>query len=138
MQCLHSYEIAVGNSGYSRIFEFNIKKLLAFIQANPTRFPVEMIQISALPFQGSGESLNEETIKTAILSNPIVLAEISPGRFNVIDGNHRTERARREGAGTVLAYRVAAEQHVPFMKTVRGYEAYVKYWNQKLKEAAEP
>jgi hypothetical protein len=68
---------------------------------------------------------------------PIILAEVSPGRFNVIDGNHRVERARRDGLDTIPAYRVPAEEHVAFLKTVCGYEAYVRYWNDKLKEAAE-
>ncbi|MGK5082986.1 ParB N-terminal domain-containing protein, partial [Bdellovibrionota bacterium FG-1] len=108
------------------IFDFNITKLIAFIHANSETFPIERVSVPSL-VRGIPDHLDEETVKTANLANPIILAEISPGRFNVIDGNHRLERARREGAVEIPAYRVAAEQHVPFMKTVKGYQAYVGY-----------
>ena len=119
------------------IFEFNITKLLAFIRENPTKFTVEVLPLPALPYQGSAERLNEDTIGSADVSRPIILAEISPGRFNVIDGHHRIERARRDGVDTIPAYRAPAEEHIAFQTTVRGYEAYVKYWNEKLREASE-
>jgi hypothetical protein len=116
------------------IFEFNITKLVAHIGANPAEFPLERVAVSTL-VRGVPDHLNEETVQNANLTNPIVIAEISPGRFNVIDGNHRLEKARRDGVDTIPVYRVAAEQHVPFMKTVNGYQAYIEYWNIKVDEA---
>ncbi len=35
------------------------------------------------------------------VSRPILLAEIAPGLYNVIDGDHRLARARRDSAQTV-------------------------------------
>lgn len=115
------------------IFEFNVTKMLAFIEANPDRFPVEDVEVK--PLRGySPEILDEKTIQGADLSRPIILAEISPGRFNVIDGNHRVEKAGRKGQKTVPARRIGAEQHLAFLTSVRAYEAYVRYWNSKLTE----
>src|SRR6185312_8718344 len=77
------------------VFEFNITKLLAFIKANPNTFQSEEVSIKHVrkfPFK----NLNESTIQSANISEPIILAEISPDKFNVIDGNHRLERAHRD------------------------------------------
>ena len=118
---------------YNGIFVFNVTKLLVFIKTNPHKFSIESMDVKVL-VNGIPEHLNEETIKTANPSIPIVLAEISPGRFNVIDGNHRLEKARREGLENIEAFRVGVEQHLAFLTSVEAYQSYVKYWNSKLKE----
>lgn len=113
------------------IFEFNVTKMLVFIEANPDKFPVANTEVE--PLRGfSREILNEETIQRADLSKPIILAEISPGRFNVIDGNHRVEKAGREGRATIPALRIGAEQHLAFLTSVRAFQAFIKYWNSKI------
>lgn len=114
------------------IFVFNITKLLAFIKSKPERFPVETVLVSEL-HHFSSDHLDQETLKNANLSNPIILAEISPNRYNVIDGNHRVERARIDGCKTIPAFRVQAEDHIAFLNSIEGYECYIKYWNEKLK-----
>jgi hypothetical protein len=113
------------------IFEFNVTKLLAFIREHPTQFPVEQVEIESLGAR-FGRCLDEEVIRTANLNTPIVLAEISPNRFNVIDGNHRVEKARREDMRYIPAYRVRAHQHMAFLTSVRAYQTYVEYWNSKV------
>jgi hypothetical protein len=118
------------------IFEFNVTRILAFIEENHEKFPVEMVSVDSL-YHYSPDHLDEETIKSANLKNPILLAEISPGRFNVIDGNHRVERAKRDGVAQLPARRVSPEHHVPFLTTVRGYQAYIGYWNEKLDQLGE-
>ena len=65
------------------IFEFNITRLLAFIDTCAERFPVELVPVDEFPNFG-GSHLDEETVRTAGLSRPILLAEISPGLYNVI------------------------------------------------------
>ncbi len=113
------------------IFEFNITKLLKHIKSNPDSFPIERVKMIELPAWSSPD-LDEATIQRADLSSPIVLAEISPGRFNVIDGNHRLERARRDGAESIPAYRVLPSAHHHFLTSTRAYREYVAYWNSKL------
>lgn len=114
------------------IFEFNITRLLALIEGHGERFPVGLVQLADIPDYGGTEHLDAEAVRAAELSRPILLAEISPGRFNVIDGNHRVAKARREGAFTLPALRLPCPQHVPFLTSTRAYEKYVEYWNSKL------
>ncbi|MHB1948856.1 MAG: hypothetical protein ACYCQI_12190 [Gammaproteobacteria bacterium] len=113
------------------IFEFNITKLLVFIKANPHTFESEEVAVKAVRTFPS-QNLNELTIQNANIAEPIVLAEIAPDRFNVIDGNHRLERAYREGRNKIPAYKVRAEQHVAFLTSVTVYEDYIEYWNSKI------
>ena len=47
-------------------------------------------------------SINESHMDSVVISQPVILAEISPGRFNLIDGNHRMEKARRLGVMSIL------------------------------------
>jgi hypothetical protein len=101
------------------IFVFNITKLCEFILANPVSFPIEKVLLTSLRNSFS-TNLNELTIQNADLGKPIILAEIAPGQFNVIDGNHRHEKASREGLETILAYR-----------------SYISYWNSKVHNIAE-
>lgn len=115
------------------IFEFNITRILEFLDADGVRYPVESITVSSIPDFG-GERLNEATVRSADLNRPILLAEISPERFNVIDGHHRIARARREGVLSIPARRIRCPAHLAFLTSARAYECYVEYWNGKVKE----
>jgi hypothetical protein len=77
------------------VFEFNSTRLLAFIDTCAERFLIEFVAVADFPDYGASR-LDKETVRNADLSRPILLAEIAPGRYNVIDGNHRLARARRE------------------------------------------
>ena len=114
------------------IFIFNITKMREFIEKNNNMFSVENYDINKIVRYRSSH-LDEENIKNANLSLPIILAEIRPNIFNVIDGNHRVEKAFRENHKTIPAYRVMPEQHAKFLTTHRGYREYIKYWNEKVK-----
>ena len=115
------------------IFEFNITRLLAFIDTCADRFPIELVPVAELP-NYDGSHLDEETVRMANLSRPILLAEIAPGLFNVVDGNHRLARARRDSVQAVPSRRVRCPDHVPFLTSAWAYEKYVEYWNSKLGE----
>lgn len=114
------------------IFTFNVTRLLAFIESYAERFPIELIQLAEILDYSGNEHLDEETIRAADLSRPILLAEISPGRFNVLDGHHRVAKARREAAFALPALRLRCPQHVHFLTSTTAYEKYVDYWNGKL------
>lgn len=114
------------------LFEFNITKLIAHINANPVNFPIEEVVLDTL--WESSSNLSDAAIQAANLSVPIILAEISPGRFNVVDGNHRVAKARRNGAKSLLAYTVRPDQHHRFLTSVNAYKKYVEYWNTKVVE----
>jgi len=114
------------------IFEFNITHLLGLITAHPERFPIEAVELMAIPKYGSDGELDEAAVQAADLSRPILLAEIAPGLYNLVDGHHRVAKARRQLAGTIAAHRVRCPDHVPFLTSARAYETYVAYWNSKL------
>jgi len=113
------------------VFVFNISKLLQNIANNQDIFHVEQVMVNLLPLLSSS-NLNEATIKSADLSVPILMAEISPNQFNVIDGHHRLEKARRDDVNIVPAYKIPAEHHIRFLNSTDAYLAYVEYWNAKL------
>jgi hypothetical protein len=115
------------------IFEFNITRILEFLDADSVRYPVDPITVSSIPRSGGGR-LHEATVRSADLDRPVLLAEISPNRFNLIDGHHRIARARREGVLSIPARRIQCPDHLAFLTSARAYECYVEYWNGKLKE----
>ena len=115
------------------IFLFNISRLLAYINAHPERFTVEHIEVAELAHYGE-EPSDKEAIRTANLSRPIVLAEISPGLYNLIDGYHRAARARRDGVRILPGWRIRCPEHVGFLTSTKAYEKYVEYWNGKVKD----
>ena len=116
------------------IFVFNITRLLAFIEAHPHTFPVGSVALADLPDYGGADRLDAEAIRNADLRRPILLAEISPGHYNVIDGHHRIARARRERSAVLSAVTVRCPHHIAFLTSTRAYQAYVEYWNSKCKD----
>jgi ParB-like nuclease domain len=123
-----------GDEAYPNgIFEFNVSRLLSFIDAHVDRFPIEFIAVADIPDYG-GAGLDEESVRSADLSRPILMAEIPPGRYNVIDGHHRIAKARRVGEPSVPARKIRCPEHIPFLTSTVAYEKYVEYWNSKLKE----
>lgn len=112
------------------IFVFNITKMIDYIHNHQDQIFPESIDVRA---HRSGFShLKDEHIEKTNISIPIILAEISPGRFNVIDGNHRIEKAYRLGVDTILAYKLRPDQHIRFLTTTKAYRIYVEYWNSKV------
>lgn len=113
------------------IFEFNISKIVEHINANPHQFKVELVTIRIFRlFEPS--CLDEPTIVSADLTKPIILAEIAPDRMNVIDGNHRVEKAFRNKVDQIPAYTLRVNDHINFLTSVEAYKEYINYWNSKI------
>jgi hypothetical protein len=112
------------------IFVFNITKMAEFILNQN----IICEEVSVRDFSAGSSKFNEDHLPSVDVTRPVIVAEISPGRFNVIDGNHRMEKARRMGIEEIPAYKLSPEQHLQFLTTENGYRAYVEYWNGKLKE----
>ncbi|MGO9614276.1 MAG: ParB/Srx family N-terminal domain-containing protein [Dissulfurispiraceae bacterium] len=124
--------VADGDELYPNgIFVFNITKLLEYIRENSDDMTLEEVGVSDFPEKFS--SLNEAHMNSVDISRPVILAEIAPGRYNVIDGNHRMEKARRTGVKSIQAYKLNAKQHMSFLTSQRAYLSYIEYWNSKLK-----
>lgn len=114
------------------IFEFNITKILQHIHKNPHTVVLEEVAVDDFPKAFS--SINESHMDSVELTARVILAEIAPGRLNLIDGHHRMEKARRMGVKRILAYKLNVEQHMQFLTDKRAYVVYVEYWNSKLKK----
>jgi len=114
------------------IFEFNITKIIEYIHSNLADIALEMVAVE--DFYKGFSSLDESHVDKTDVSRPVIMVEISPGRYNLIDGNHRMQKARRMGIKSMSAYKLNAEQHMKFLTTKKGYEAYIEYWNDKLKQ----
>ena len=67
------------------------------------------------------------------IAQPVIVAEIAPGRYNVIEGNHRMEKARRMNIKHILGFRLTVAQHIGFLTSKKAYITYIEYWNSKLK-----
>ncbi len=113
------------------IFVFNITKILEYIQKNPDSITLGEVAVSDF-FEGFS-SVNEAYMDSVEISQPVIVAEISPGLYNLIDGNHRMEKARRMGIKSLPAYKLNVDQHILFLTSTKAYVTYVEYWNSKVK-----
>lgn len=112
------------------IFEFNITRMIEHIRVNPKEFIVEEVAVDL--FHQAYSSINEEHMVNVVIGEPVIIAEIAPCQYNLIDGNHRMEKARRLGITKLNAYRLQVHQHIQFLTSTEAYRAYVEYWNDKL------
>lgn len=103
--------------------------MIDFIEKHPDQ--IERIEIETDDYT-SFSTINEEHLESVDISRPVIFAEIAPGRFNLIDGHHRLEKARRLRVQTLPAFRLTCEQHIRFLTDKTAYHAYVSYWNEKL------
>ncbi len=93
--------------------------MIEFIQRN--NIPCDEVLVR--DFARGASKFNEVHLPSVDLTKPVIIAEILPGRYNVIDGNHRMEKARRLWLKMVPAYKIAPEQHIQFLTTEKGYLA---------------
>ena len=113
------------------IFVFNITRMLEYLQATPSN--VDPVEIDVRELSPAFSRINESALESVDLTHPVILAEIAPGRYNLIDGHHRVEKARRVGVNILKAYELSALQHIAFLTSKKAYLSYVEYWNSKLR-----
>lgn len=116
------------------IFDFNITKILEDIEDGILIPVIEKISLHDW-FREHYEStsLDESFVMRANIEIPVIQAEIRIGRYELIDGNHRMAKANHTRVSFITSYKISGEQLANYCNTKRGYEAYVKYWNEKLK-----
>ncbi len=112
------------------IFVFNITKMAKFIEDHG----IQLEEVMVRDFSRGSSKWKEDYVETVDVTRPVIVAEIAPGRYSVVDGNHRMEKARRLGLESLRAYRIGPDQHLKFLTTEQGYKAYIEYWNDKLKQ----
>ncbi len=117
------------------VFVFNVTRIIEHIQSGQLVAEHEDISVPDwYKTQVASIVINEEHLKTVTLEVPVIQAEISPGRFNIIDGNHRLERAYRDNVQAINSFKLKAEQLIPYFRDVEDYRAFVAYWNDKLSD----
>ena len=128
------------------VWRFNVTALLEWLRENPQ--PVVEVPATIWGFYPGKEDCH---VAAADITRPIVIAEIAPDPrdfdpdipesswgvrgYVCIDGQHRLEKAKRLGIKTLPAVVLRMEQHSPFI--FEGYDRYVEFWNEKLKDRAE-
>ena len=128
-----SEEIEIYPNG---IFKFFISKILEDIKNGDFKPKMERINIEKWrkSHVKNTDSLDENHLKIAKTRKPIIQAEIRIGKFEIIDGNHRFEKAFRDGKKTINSYKIYGEELVPYFYNQKGYECFVNYWNFKLED----
>ena len=115
------------------MFQFFISKILEDIASGNFKPKRERINIENWrKTHIVSQSLNEEHISTVNTKKPIIQVEIRIGMFEIIDGNHRFEKAFRDGEKSISSYKIYGEELIPYFYDQRGYECFVNYWNSKL------
>jgi hypothetical protein len=112
------------------IFVFNISQLIKFIESNPSVIKKVTMSVKDIPDYSS--DLDESHLKNANIDKPIIFGEIAPGRYNLIDGYHRVEKARRLGVKELWASKIDIEYLQPFFISEEAYKTHINYWNSKL------
>jgi len=91
MSLCFSRQFLVLHDIYYNISLFNITRIIEYIQKSPDEILLEEVVV------------NESHIGSVEVSKPIIVAEIAPGRYNLIVGHQRIEKARRLGIKVVRA-----------------------------------
>ena len=113
------------------IFVFNITKMVEYIKLNSNE--IDLVDVDVSDFPVCFSSINEPHVDSVDITQPVIIAEISPGHYNLVDGNHRMEKARRLGINRMSAYKLNVNQHINFLTEKKAYLSYIDYWNGKLK-----
>ena len=117
------------------VFEFNVTRILEHIANDP--MGISLVEIAVSDCDPEFSILDESHIDSVDISRPVVLAEISPRNYNLIDGHHRMAKARRLGMDKVQAYKLHVHQHIAFLTSKKAYLSYVEYWNAKQEAEQE-
>lgn len=129
----NSEEIEIYPNG---IFKFFISKIIEDIKdgvLNPKKVRINIEKWLQTHYRGE-HSINEDHLPSVNTKKAIIQAEIKPNHFEIIDGNHRFEKAFRDGKKSINSYKLYVKDLLSYFYDKQGYEAFVKYWNSKLKE----
>ena len=111
------------------IFVFNITKMKEYARISENNISVVDHRFSSFDTDVNLEEYKHGSIVT---SNPGIIAEISPGLYNLIDGRHRATKIKQKGGITLKCFQFDVMDHINFLTSVRSYKAYIEYWNSKV------
>lgn len=114
------------------VFNFSISRIIEHISSHQLDAGKEKINVKEWFKSHFHGSVNKEHLLTVDVTKPVIQAEIRPGIYEIIDGNHRMERAYRQKIEFIDSYKLRGEQLLPYFVDICGYKAFVEYWNSKL------
>ena len=125
------------------IFHYNVSRLIKDLavadKGENERAPWINTAIKAnisadesIHFFGRPAGLKDEHIEAADLERPLIFVELGPDSYNLIDGHHRLEKARRKGIPELPAWLVDAHAAIHYLGSEMEYCRYVEYWNSKI------
>lgn len=114
-------------------FNWNISRAWEWIEKNVDEVELSVVKIGPPSPGVDSANLDEEFLPQADLTKPLLMVRMRPEFFRLIDGNHRTAKARRSGMNELPAYYLTPEQHRQFFTSEDMDKRYVDYWNDKLK-----
>lgn len=100
------------------IFNFNISRILEHIAIGKLDAKKELINVNKWFRTHIRGSVDEMHLPTVDITNPVLQVEIRPGVFEIIDGNHRMEKACRNDIEFVNSYKLNGEQIIAFFADV--------------------
>lgn len=116
------------------IFVFNISRITEDILNKTLLVEDEILDVEDWLNKHCGSHINESHLPFVDISKPIIVAEIRPGRYEIIDGHHRFQKAHNEMKGHIRMLKLRGEQLLPYFIEKESYLCYINYWNDKLKE----
>lgn len=119
---------------YGGFLQFNISAILADIESKKLTLLKKRIYIQNWFEEHSVEHavINQEHLKTVDFTTPVLQAEIRIEKYEIIDGNHRMQKAFDEGRTYINSYQLKGEQLANYLINKEQYESYVRYWNEKV------
>ena len=126
------------------IFNYNISRMIKDLQnhelSNDNKsflnsvFKAPVSVSEAIKRSYGGRELQEKHIDQADITRPLIYVEIAPDGYNLIDGNHRLAKAKRDGIDTLEAYFMPAHTAIHYLGSEKEYSKYVEYWNSKIED----
>ena len=108
----------------------NVTKLISEIRAHPGFYNRQKLRVET--YWRPCAKINEKHVPYVDLSVPIIIAEVRPFEYVVIDGHHRLEKAHRNGVYQLDGYVLPPEQYIRFIATKESYKNLIAHWNSKF------
>ena len=121
-----------GDEIYSRsAVKLNISAILRVLEAGAIAHRTERIHLSVWFSSrfGSGGTINEMHLNNIEIKQPVIQAELKPDYFEIIDGNHRMAKARRDGLEYIDSIKLSAESLLPFFVDRNSCLGFIEHWN---------
>ncbi|WP_438315426.1 ParB N-terminal domain-containing protein [Sporosarcina sp. FA9] len=112
-------------------FAWNISELEKWLGLHSDKVVCSTVKVS--PTSLHMVTLTEAHIPTVDLSKPVIAVRNRPDMYRLIDGQHRVEKARRNGLAELPAYYINEIQHRQFFIHPKADQNYVDYYNEKFK-----